>query len=87
LKNIDTNIQKIALDVLSQEEALQLLTALVGERRVQKELVVAQQLCEWLGYLPLGLELVGRYLAKKPPHWTLLNGERFSLKSSILVIS
>jgi hypothetical protein len=26
---------------------------------------VALQLCEWLGYLPLGLELVGRYLARK----------------------
>ncbi|WP_414584183.1 tetratricopeptide repeat protein [Scytonema sp. PCC 10023] len=27
--------------------------------------LVALQLCEWLGYLPLGLELVGRYLARK----------------------
>jgi hypothetical protein len=26
----------------------------------------ALQLCEWLGYLPLGLELVGRYLAEDP---------------------
>jgi hypothetical protein len=24
----------------------------------------AQQLCQWLGYLPLGIELVGRYLAE-----------------------
>jgi tetratricopeptide (TPR) repeat protein len=27
--------------------------------------LVALQLCQWLGYLPLGLELVGRYLARK----------------------
>ena len=28
-------------------------------------------MCEWLGYLPLGLELVGRYVAKKPPNYKL----------------
>jgi tetratricopeptide (TPR) repeat protein len=40
---------------------------LVGEglgERSRGELL-ALQLCEWLGYLPLGLELVGRYLARK----------------------
>ncbi len=31
-----------------------------------KELTIAEKLCEWLGYLPLGLELVGRYLERKP---------------------
>ncbi|MDE5082296.1 MAG: tetratricopeptide repeat protein, partial [Trichodesmium sp. St18_bin1] len=29
-----------------------------------------KQLCEWLGYLPLGLELVGRFL-KRRSEWTL----------------
>jgi hypothetical protein len=71
LRNLDPNIQEIPLDVLSPEAALQLLTALVGERRVQRELETAQELCKWLGYLPLGLELVGRYVSKKPPNWTL----------------
>ncbi len=74
LRNLDTNIEEISLDVLSPEEALQLLTKLVGEKwekRVQKEEETAKQLCEWLGYLPLGLELVGGYLAKKLHHWTL----------------
>ncbi|AFZ25223.1 Tfp pilus assembly protein PilF [Cylindrospermum stagnale PCC 7417] len=71
LRNLDANIQEIPLDVLSPAEALQLFTAIAGEKRVQKELETAKQLCDWLGYLPLGLELVGRYLAKKPPHWTL----------------
>ncbi|WP_448266923.1 tetratricopeptide repeat protein [Nostoc sp. DSM 114159] len=40
---------------------------LVGEglgERSRGELV-ALHLCEWLGYLPLGVELVGRYLARK----------------------
>lgn len=71
LRNLDSNIQEITLDVLSPEEALQLLKALVGERRLKREAKTAEQLCEWLGYLPLGLEMVGRYLAKKPPNWTL----------------
>ncbi|MHC5830803.1 MAG: NB-ARC domain-containing protein, partial [Nostoc sp.] len=65
-RNLDPNIEEISLDVLSPEEALELLTALVGTKRVQKELEVANQLCEWLGYLPLGLELVGRYVVEDP---------------------
>jgi tetratricopeptide (TPR) repeat protein len=71
LRNLDTNIQEIPLDVLSAEEALELLINLVGEQKVNKELKIAQELCKWLGYLPLGIELVGRYLVKKPPHFTL----------------
>ncbi|MBD2341436.1 tetratricopeptide repeat protein [Calothrix sp. FACHB-156] len=71
LRNLDANIEEISLDVLSPTEALQLLAAIVGEERLQKELETAEELCAWLGYLPLGLELVGRYLKKKPPHWTL----------------
>ncbi|QXE22478.1 NB-ARC domain protein [Richelia sinica FACHB-800] len=70
LRHLDPNIREIPLDVLSEEEALQLLTAL-DVKRVQREPETAQELCKWLGYLPLGIELVGRYLAKKPPQWTL----------------
>lgn len=36
---------------------------LIGEG---ERLTVAQQLCELLGYLPLGIELVGRYLEQEP---------------------
>ncbi|MEO1378349.1 MAG: hypothetical protein AAFW70_29585 [Cyanobacteria bacterium J06635_10] len=42
-----------------------------GERKVFKELETAEEICKWLGYLPLGIELVGRYIKKKPPHFTL----------------
>jgi tetratricopeptide (TPR) repeat protein len=61
---------------------LELLAALVGKRRVgltspPAPLLAGEglgglgssdalQLCEWLGYLPLGLELVGRYFAEDP---------------------
>jgi len=71
VRNLDPNIEEISLDVLSPEFALEFLTKLVGTKRVQSELEVAKQLCEWLGYLPLGLELVGRYVAKKPPNYKL----------------
>ncbi|NEP21025.1 MAG: hypothetical protein F6K49_02895 [Moorea sp. SIO3I6] len=54
--------RRIDLDVLSPEAALELLCTLVGKERIDKELTEAEALCEWLGYLPLGLELVGRYL-------------------------
>jgi len=52
--------------VLSPEAALELLESLVGKERIEQELTEAQALCEWLGYLPLGLELVGRYLDLHP---------------------
>jgi len=71
LRNLDANIEEIYLDVLIPEQALELFTAIVGVKRVQKELEIAQKLCDELGYLPLGLELLGRYIVKKPPQWTL----------------
>ena len=57
-----TSMQKIDLDALSPEAALGLMTTLIGKSRIEAELEVAKALCKWLGYLPLGLELVGRYL-------------------------
>ncbi|MEH2261099.1 tetratricopeptide repeat protein [Nostoc sp.] len=60
-------IAQLSLDVLQPEAALELLKYLLKETpgRIEKELALANQLCEWLGYLPLGVELVGRYLARK----------------------
>ena len=68
---MDTNIEEIALDVLSPEEALQLFTKIVGKTKVNKELETAKEICEWLGYLPLAIELMGRYIKQKPPHFKL----------------
>ncbi|MBD2253530.1 tetratricopeptide repeat protein [Nostoc parmelioides FACHB-3921] len=60
-------IKQLSLDVLQPDAALELLRSLLTKTpgRIERELDVAKQLCAWLGYLPLGLELVGRYLAKK----------------------
>jgi tetratricopeptide (TPR) repeat protein/MinD-like ATPase involved in chromosome partitioning or flagellar assembly len=67
LRNLNPSfVEEISLDVLTPEQALALLTNLIGAKRVQQENKVAQDLCAWLGYLPLGLQLVGRYLAENP---------------------
>ncbi|MEH2046708.1 tetratricopeptide repeat protein [Nostoc sp.] len=68
LRNIGSTVQQITLDELSPNDALNLLIALLGEndRRVQREPQTAANLCKWLGYLPLGLQLVGAYLAEDP---------------------
>ena len=57
--------RKLALDVLEPPAALHLLAELVGPR-VAAQQPAAETLCTRLGYLPLGLELVGRYLAGRP---------------------
>ncbi|MEH2290344.1 MAG: tetratricopeptide repeat protein [Nostoc sp.] len=68
LRNLGSTVQQITLDELSPNDALKLLTDLLGEndRRVQREPQTAANLCKWLGYLPLGLQLVGAYLAEDP---------------------
>ncbi|MDZ8096661.1 MAG: tetratricopeptide repeat protein [Nostoc sp. DedQUE05] len=64
---LGASIKQLSLDVLQPEAALELLKSFFKEtpQRIEQELAVANQLCEWLGYLPLGLELVGRYLKRK----------------------
>lgn len=56
-------IKTLDLQVLTSGAALAMLRSYIGNERVDSELGVAEELCKWLGYLPLGLELVGRYLA------------------------
>ena len=64
------SFEQLRLPVLSESAALALLESLIGTSRLQAELEVGKGLCEWLGYLPLGLELVGRFL-KRRTNWTL----------------
>ncbi|WP_019502721.1 tetratricopeptide repeat protein [Pseudanabaena sp. PCC 6802] len=58
-------IQELTLDILERSESLNLLRKLVKDGRIDADLTQAEWLCEWLGDLPLGLELVGRYLEQK----------------------
>ncbi|MEH2285434.1 MAG: tetratricopeptide repeat protein [Nostoc sp.] len=54
------------LDVLKPLAAMKLFKSLVVRERLQQEAWVARRICKFLGYLPLALELVGRYLDKMP---------------------
>ncbi|MBD2553967.1 tetratricopeptide repeat protein [Limnothrix sp. FACHB-708] len=58
-------VERLELQVLTPEAALQLLESIVGRERIAAEPKTAAALCEWLGYLPLGIELVGYYLKRK----------------------
>jgi tetratricopeptide (TPR) repeat protein len=52
------------LEVLQPKAALAFLKQLMADdERIQADISSAEELCQWLGYLPLGIELVGRYLA------------------------
>ena len=64
--DLGASIRQLSLDVLKPRAALALLESLIGRERLQPEPWEGRKLCRWLGYLPLGLELVGRYLRRKP---------------------
>jgi len=61
----------LPLKVLKPEAALNLLRLTAGDLpgnglgRIDAQLEDAQALCQWLDYLPLGIELVGRHLRRK----------------------
>lgn len=60
-------VRRLELGVLKQAAAFRLLRRLVADDgRFRAEVAEAQRLCGWVGRLPLGIELVGRYLARKP---------------------
>ncbi len=65
-QHLGTSFQMLELKVLSEATALELLASLIGQNRLQEELEKAKILCQDVGYLPLGLELMGRYLKRKP---------------------
>jgi tetratricopeptide (TPR) repeat protein len=60
-----TEPSRITLDVLSELAAVELLEGWIGAEKIERELADAKELCQWLGYLPLALNLVGRYVKKR----------------------
>lgn len=58
-------VERVAIDVLDRQSSLALLSAIVNDERTQDG-DTADSLCEFLGDLPLGVELAGRYLAVDP---------------------
>jgi tetratricopeptide (TPR) repeat protein len=65
-RGLEASFSELPLDVLPIEASLELLTALIGKSRVERDRRTTEYLCEWLGHLPLALELVGRHLAQNP---------------------
>ncbi|MEA5626008.1 tetratricopeptide repeat protein [Nostoc sp. UHCC 0251] len=62
----DRTLPQLPLGVLKPLAALKLLKLLVDRERLKSEPWVAREICKFLGYLPLALELVGRYLDTMP---------------------
>jgi tetratricopeptide (TPR) repeat protein len=55
----------LPLGVLKSSAAFRLLRELMADdERLRADVSSARELCKWLGYLPLGIELIGRYLAE-----------------------
>jgi len=54
-RELNVGFESVPLDVLSEEKALELLRKIVGVAKVDKELVTVKEICNTLGYLPLGL--------------------------------
>ncbi|MGB2926025.1 MAG: tetratricopeptide repeat protein [Limnothrix sp.] len=63
-QKLGSPVQRLDLDVLSLPDAMALLTEYVTDGRVTQEKETAEKLCEWLGCLPLAIEIMGRYLAE-----------------------
>ncbi|MTJ31647.1 tetratricopeptide repeat protein [Aphanizomenon sp. UHCC 0183] len=55
----------LSLQILSESEAIALLSELIGADQLTSETAQAEELCQRLGYLPLALQLVGRYIKKR----------------------
>jgi tetratricopeptide (TPR) repeat protein len=68
--DLGSTVQKIAIEELDGDSAIALLESLVGVERIRSQLADAQALCKWVGYLPLALELLGRFLTRKPD-WSI----------------
>ncbi|MEH2139943.1 tetratricopeptide repeat protein, partial [Nostoc sp.] len=62
----DRTLPQLPLGVLKSLAAMKLLKLLVDRERLKSEPWVARKICKFLGYLPLALELVGRYLDTMP---------------------
>jgi len=75
-KSFGKAFRELRLDVLKPLAAMELLKSIIGRERVLQETWMARELLKWLGYLPLAIELVGRYLDE---YWESLNRDNLAL--------
>jgi tetratricopeptide (TPR) repeat protein len=62
---LSATIATFRVEVLKEEDALDLLRSYLGDNRIDTQIEEAKLLCQDLGYLPLGLELVARLLVRR----------------------
>ncbi|MEV8033713.1 helix-turn-helix domain-containing protein [Streptomyces sp. NPDC086182] len=60
------SVHRTELGLLRREEAIELLTRVVGARRVQQEPQAARDIADLCGYLPLSLRIAGQRLVGRP---------------------
>lgn len=60
----------VEVDVLDHDQAVALLSCIIGEKRIAEEPAAAAALIRLVGGLPLALRIVAARLAARP-HWTL----------------
>ncbi|NEQ41398.1 MAG: tetratricopeptide repeat protein [Okeania sp. SIO3I5] len=78
-KNLGSAFQSLPLDVLTPLLAMELLKSiLLPRKRVlhEPQSAKARELLKWLGYLPLAIQLVGRFLDQ---YWEILNRDNLAL--------
>lgn len=61
--SLGRSVESFAIEELDEVSSLAMLEGIVGKGRIQGQMTEVKELCKWVGNLPLGLELVGRYLA------------------------
>ncbi len=79
---LGVSLSTINLDVLTAAQALDLLQTYLGKERLTAELEAAKQLCQCLGYLPLGLQLLGSFLKQATTETLANTKEKFPKKGS-----
>ena len=67
---LGSSVRDFQVEELDEGSAIGLLESFIGQVRIQSQIGDVKVLCKRVGYLPLGLELLGRFLARKPD-WTV----------------
>lgn len=76
----------IRINELDECNSILLLESLLGQDRVQLQYNEAKILCRSVGYLPLALELLGRFLSQKPD-WTIIKLQNALNEKSLEIIA
>ncbi|MGD1805785.1 tetratricopeptide repeat protein, partial [Dapis sp. BLCC M126] len=81
-KSFGSAFRELRLDVLKPLAAMELLKSIIARDRVltEPQEAKAREILKWLGYLPLAIELVGRYLDE---YWESLNRDNLALKKML----